>query len=328
MAALLAVAGIAAALAVGILQTTGDDCAKLDSGPLQPGSTTVPEIGGNEVLAIVGCEEITLAEFREMVERAGYMREVSQRELDGELETGFPTELLRALQVISAFWGMDNVVLAGLILDSALYQKAVNAGISVEPGEVAEGVDLTRQLYERGEMDSYTVGYMESIGADRYWNEVLPQRAYRDLMIGKLQGDVFDDSVPPEAERWDWHDFVETVLLETPIRVVDSGRHAATLEGIMGQVSSVRELHRSGARMSSSLHRAPDDSWVVYVKPEPDPLAVIHLEREPAYCRQPATDSRWLCDGRSGEPLVEIPATDFFVIVLPGFTLPDFDQVR
>lgn len=328
MAALLAVAGIGAAFAVVILTESGGDCAELDDRALQFGSTAVQETGGNEMVATVGCEEINLAEFREMLERQGYMREVSQRELDGLLETGLPTDYLQARQDIAGFWGTDNVAMAELVLNSALYQKAVHAGVSVEPGEVEESVGLTRIWYESGEMDPYTVGYMESIGADRYWEEVLPQRVYRDLMIGKLDGDVFDASVPPEAERWDWHDFVDMSLEQTDIQVVDSERHGATLEGVMGQLSSVRELDRSWTGEPDSVPRAPSDRWVVYFKSEHGYVHSIHLENKPAHCRQAATGPRWICDGGSGEPLLEIATGDLFVIVQPGSILPKFDAGR
>lgn len=324
----MAVAGIALVVAALILAESGGGCAHLNDRALQFPSTVPQQMGGNEVVAIVGCEEITLAEFREMVQRQGYMREVSQRELDGLLKTGLPTDYLQARQDIAAFWGMDNGALGVLILNSALYQEAVHVGTSVRPGEVEESVSLTREWYETGEMDPYTVGYMESIGEDRWWEEVLPQRTYRDLMIGKLDGDAFDASVPPEAERWDWHDFVDMVLEQTDVRVVDSERHGATLEGVMGQLSSVRVLDRSWAREPDSLPRAPDGRWVVYFKPEHGYVHSIHVENKPAHCSQVSTGSRRICDGRSGEPLLEIAPGDLFVIVQPGSILPEFDAGR
>ncbi len=60
-----------------------------------------------------------------------HMKDISQRELDGLLEAGLPTQCPQARHDLVNLWGDDNVVLGALALNSVMYQEAVDTEISV-----------------------------------------------------------------------------------------------------------------------------------------------------------------------------------------------------
>lgn len=188
--ALAIVAALVAGVLFGDLITSAGDYRIRDYQAGQVSSAVTENAAEDVVVAKVAQEEITLAEFTETLQHLQYMKDISQRELDGLLETGLPSEYLQARQDIVTYWGDDSVALAALVLDSVMYQKAVAAGITVTSGEIDESVRLTRNVYENGEMDAYNEGFIESIGAERYWNEVLPLKVERDLMIDKLHDQI------------------------------------------------------------------------------------------------------------------------------------------
>lgn len=328
--ALAIVAALVAGLLFGDLITSAGDYRIRDYQAGQVSSAATESVAEDVVVAKVAQEEITLAEFTETLQHLQYMKDISQRELDGLLETGLPSEYLQARQDIVTYWGDDSVALAALVLDSVMYQKAVAAGITVTSGEIDESVRLTRNVYENGEMDAYNEGFIESIGAERYWNEVLPLNVERDLMIDKLHDQIAAGSGSSmfNDARLSWHDFTEAALKEADIWIADSEHHSATLEDALGHLESVRELDRSRIQQADDLPRAPTDKWVVHVKPEQGPLNTIHFDDEPGYCHQPATDSHHICDARTGELHIELDSGDLYVIVQPGAILPVFDEER
>ena len=129
---------IVIALAVGLyldaMLTSAGDYHSHDYQAGQASAASIANSKDNIVIATVGREQITIAEFTEGLQRLHYMKDISQRELDGRLETGAPKEYLQGRHDIVGHSGDDNTVLAGLVYDSVMYQKAVDAGLSVSAG--------------------------------------------------------------------------------------------------------------------------------------------------------------------------------------------------
>ena len=315
------------ALISGFLLTSAGDFAISDYQAGQSSVAAVENASEDVVIATVGGEEITLVQFTEGLHHLDYMKDISQRELDGLQETGLPTEYLQARQDLVILWGNDNVALAMLVEDSLLHQKAMDLGLSVSGDEIDENVALARRLFESGEIDAYNKGYAQAKGMERYWNEY-PAKAERSLLRGKLHLYVAsrDDSFSHADSTLAWHEFTEIALTGVEIRLSASEHHAASLESVLGHLASVREIDRSRIRQANGLPRAPEDQWVVHIKPEGGLLVTRRFGTEPVYCHKAATDSQGICDAQSGELLMELGSDDLYAIVRPGAILPVFPE--
>ena len=322
------IAGIVVALSFAVLLTSAGDH-RIPGCQTAQASPTAGEVSAEDlVIATIAKECITLAQFNESLQHQGYMEDISQGELDGLLETGLPRDFMQARQDIAQFWGADNVALAVLVRDSVLYQKAVEKGIIVTRAEIDASVQFTRQLYETGGLDAYNAGFIELKGEDRYWSEVLPRKVKRDLMIAKLRDQhlTMAASYTFDVSKLTWRELVETTLAQADIRLHESGRHTATLEGILEFHASVQELDDFHVRYGPRLPRAPEDRWVVYIMPEQGSLKSAYFEDEPTHCYDSDTDLHRICDAHSGEVLIELASWDLYVIVQPGEVLPVFEE--
>ncbi len=206
------------------------------------------------VVATAGGVSITLGELQEelmhlqqsKVEHLQLMEQIASGEFQemGE-ETEKSTDFLEALHNLGLKWGDDNVALSGLIEDHVLYQKAVELGYEATEEELEENIEWARDLYERGEWSEYNQVWVESVGADHYFENIYPALVARSMAteklyegLGKEVGTRYYDGEPPLR-----YQFEEAVLAEAEIIVLESEDHSATLDGVLGFLGDVRETY-------------------------------------------------------------------------------------
>ena len=316
-------------LPLGTMLTSAGDYPIPDYQAGQNSAAAIKNANANIVIATVGPKDITLAQFTEDRQHFLYTKDISQRELDGIIDRGLPLEYLQARQDLANLWGDDNVIVAGLVMDEVMHQKAVALGISVTDDEIKEIIELTRKVFDNGEVDPYNKGYAESLGMERYWSEY-PEKVERGLLYTKLRQHVASEngSFAHDDAILAWQKFAEETLAEADadIQLHDSNHHSATLENALDYLASLRELERSHIQQKENQPRAPADKWVVYTKPENGPLTTAHFDIEPTYCHEPDTDTHWVCDAQSKERLIELYSGDLYLIVAPGAILPVFTE--
>lgn len=319
---------IAAMLAAGIV-VAGANTFWADD--YQAGQTTALQSSEDgTVVARAGGEPITLRELRDRVMHLQQMKDTAEREIQGlGVNHGMPTGYLEDRHNLVLEWGDDNVALASLIEDRILHQKAVELGYGATDEEINESAGYAREAYESGEMDSYNRGYIDSIGADAYFNEVYPVLIARSLSIKNLHNGVAQEmGVQEYADvRTHWHDFEERVIAEAEVTVSESEEHSATLEGIMGFLSDVRKTNKHHIGKLLDTPSAPEESWVAHVKREADgSIEVLHHDAALELCSEADADgneAHYVCD-INGEALVDLLDGDIFVITPPGEPLPVF----
>lgn len=284
------------------------------------------------VIATVGEASVTAGELQEGVLHLQHMKELAERELQGSGdETGMPTDYLRDRHELVLKWGDENAVLANLIEDLILHQKAVELGYEVTDEELEEAKKLVRDAYERGELDAYTQGYIDSVGADHYWDNIYPPLAIRSMILEKLYDGVAEESGSQyyDEVRPYWHDFEEEVIAAAEIDLPESEEHSATLDGVIGFLDEVRETDRAHLQKDDDLPAAPEETWVIHVKRGgSETWDEIHHDLEPQVC--PGEDengnkTHHICDA-DGHVLAEVGQGDTFVITPPGETLPVFTE--
>ena len=321
---------IAAMLAAGIV-VAGANTFWADS--YQAGQTTALQSSEDgTVVARAGGEPITLRELRDGVMHLQQMKDSAEREIQRlGVNHDMPTGYLEERHNLVLEWGDENVALASLIEDRILHQKAVELGYGATNEEINESAGYAREAYESGEMDSYNRGYIDSIGADAYFNEVYPVLIARSLLIKNLHNGVAQEKGVQEYAdvRTHWHDFEEQAIAEAEVTVPESEEHSATLEGVMGFLQCVRKTNRDHINRLLDIPAASGESWVVHVKREADrSIEVLHHNDSLDLCSETDDDgaeTHSICDS-SGEALIDLLDGDIFVITPPGEPLPVFPE--
>ena len=298
---------IAAMLAAGIV-VAGVNTFWADD--YQAGQTTALQSSEDgTVVARAGGEPITLRELRDRVMHLQQMKDTAEREIQG--------------------LGVNPDMPTGYLEDRILHQKAVELGYGATNEEINESAGYAREAYESGEMDSYNRGYIDSIGADAYFNEVYPVLIARSLSIKNLHNGVAQEmGVQEYADvRTHWHDFEERVIADAEVTVSESEEHSATLEGIMGFLSDVRKTNKHHIGKLLDTPSAPEESWVAHVNREAyGSIEVLHHDAALDLCSEADADgneAHYVCD-INGEALVDLLDGDIFVITPPGEPLPVF----
>ena len=284
------------------------------------------------VVAAVGDATITARELQEAVLHLQHMKQSAERDLQGlGDDTGLPTGYLQDRHELVLKWGDENVALASLIEGHILHQKAAELGYEVTDQELEESEERARDAYERGALDAYTQGYIDSVGADHYWDKVYPGLAARSMMTGKIQDSVVEKAGTqshPEAQAH-WHDFHHEVVAAADITLPESQEHSATMEGVMGFLNDVRETNRAHLRKDDDLPAAPKETWVIHVKrADREVWDVIHHNVQPEVCAgedEKGNETHHICDA-GGKVLAELGQGDAFVITPPGEALPVFSE--
>ena len=284
------------------------------------------------VVANAGDVSITARELQEDVMLLQHARESIEGELQRSGEYGAPTDHLIALHNLVIKWGVDNASLAGLIHERIIHQKATELGYEVTERELEENIEWARDAYERREPDAYTQGYIDSVGADHYWDNIYPELAARSMAINKLRNGVVEEVEIQDyvVVRPNWHDFTRQVIAAAEITVPASEDHSATLDGVMGFWDELRDINRAHLRKDDDLPAAVEETWVIYIERADSGMwETIHHNIEQEVCTGKAesgNETHHICDF-NGEVLAELGQGDAaFVITPSGETLPIFSK--
>ena len=313
---LVAAALIIGGVAVGAGMFWSDDC--------RNGQTTTSDSGKDDtVVATAGDECITLRELQESVLHLQPSKELAERELQGlGVYWGQDLAFFVARHNLVLKWGDDNVALSGLIHERIICQKATELGYQVTDQELEENIEWARDAYERGEYDAYNQDWIDSLGADHYWDNIYPELAARSLAIDKLRKGVEEEVeiVDYVAVRPSWRDFQEEVIAAAEFTVPASEDHSATLDGVLGLRDESREIDRAHLRKYNDPPAAVQDTWVIHIKRADSGMwEIIHHNVEPEACvRQDESGNAThrICDS-DGEILAELAQGDAAFVFTP-----------
>ncbi len=328
VALLVVAAFIIVGVAVGAGAFWSDDCR---SGR----ATTSDSSKDDTVIAIAGGVCITLRELQVGVMHLQHSKDWAERELQGLGEyVGQPAEYLVARHNLVIKWGDDNVSMAGLIHERIIHQKATELGYEVADKELEENIEWARDAYESDELDAYTQGYIDSVGADHYWDSIYPELAARSLAIDKLRKGVEEEVEIRDyvAVRPSWRDFQDEVIAASEITVPASEVHSATLDGVMGFWDELREIERTHLGKDNAPPAAVGKIWIIHIKRADSGMwEIIRHNVEPEVCTwedESGNETHRICDSE-GEILAELAQGDAaFVITPPGETLSIFPEDR
>ena len=207
---------------------------------------------------------------------------------------------LRARHELVISYGPETVALAGAIMHSALYQKAVDEGHTPTDEEVAAHRDRTRlrtegladlielvklaqahdeagftelleksnhpdivgflensppselmaalaeddwrlleQFLEEGEV------YLESIGRERYWNEIYPEKLRREMAVAILEEAILDasadgDGLYAEVPRLGWLAYQQGVLSDTDFKLTEAAPLTVSVDRALAYLAELR----------------------------------------------------------------------------------------
>ena len=325
--------GAAAFVAQGLIVRGGD----FQSRDFQAGrmATSTSDASDSDILiAKIGESSISLADLKEQKLHAAYMESLAQRELDGSgPETGLPTKHLEAVYGVTTKWGVETASLAKLIEDLALFEKAMELGLTATDDDVAENQKRAREAYDNGEYDDYNKGYVESVGEDTYWNDVYPRKAKLSLSITKLRDHVEEEgeAVLYRDAKTLWLAYTETVMAETKVVLPESTHHSTTLDDVRDYLSDMRDVDRESLLIPAEyLEMAPEGTWVIYARSEAGTVEKTESDEAAVFCYDEDADgnvTRWVCDAATEKvTIADLEGAVLYMIVEPGDPLPVFDK--
>ncbi len=174
---------------------------------------------------------------------------------------------LEELARVQAKYSVDAVVIGGIVIEYAEYDAAIKAGFGASDDEVAEVVSTMRGQHEQvlqmveeygidefgdsidvagiGELGSVSE-YIEAMGEDRYWDEILPAEIRRNAAVAKWRDAAYLELAAAQegygeggVKREEWARIRRTVALsalaEVEVEVVDGAMFdEATVEEALG----------------------------------------------------------------------------------------------
>ena len=266
--------------------------------------TATPSLGTRPAIARVDSECSPLSDYAERLRIVETGIEYAEREPLPDDPDPF-WDNLRARHELVISYGPETVALAGAIMHSALYQKAVDEGHTPTDEEVAAHRDRTRlrsestpdfielvklveksdsagirELMERSVYPDFKTilkdmslpelqesfgglygseftlellkleksleeweAYLESVGHERYWNEIFVAEARRSIAVDNLRSSVLDISAdgPYEIASLAWLDCQREALDGVVISLTGAAPLNANLAGALAYLAELRE---------------------------------------------------------------------------------------
>ena len=254
---------------------------------------------GDPAIARVDGQCVLLSDYSESLR----LIEASVQYAEGEFLRDAPNlDYLRTWYDRVRSYGPDTIALADAVRNTALYQRAVDAGQTPSNEEVAAARDRDLQrsessgdyiqlvkLAQAGDKAAFTQlmeqsrhpdliriredsspsdlmaslaevdwrplersleegeAYLESIGRERYWQEILPAKLRRDMAVDNLENSVLDSSANgPYAEtpRLAWLSYQREVIDEVEIALTIAAPAQLSIAGTLEYLADLLEAER------------------------------------------------------------------------------------
>ena len=216
-----------------------------------PGSS-IPVSEDDVVVATVGGQPLFLFEFNEYLWGVEAREIYMQEQIDSDTEFA---DYVIARREQTAGFGPANATLAGLIMESALYQHAVKGGYSASESRVNQNMTAARAAFEDGRLgdgDGQLADpirrYIDAAGENRFWSEIYLSKVYRSLTIGIMRQSLTkqygDDGW--EIPALGWLEFEKDTLADADVTLINAESiRPATLENAIEFLQAVRDFERS-----------------------------------------------------------------------------------
>jgi hypothetical protein len=195
------------------------------------------------VIAMVGQEPITVGDFQEKVK----VVETNLEYMKGQISEGSPSSpFLQAYIAIIEEAGVYNVALAGLIQEKALYQHALANGYEATEQEITAQVERQQSLIATDVQGiAPAKAYIEAVGEERYWSELYPAKAKRELSIQKMWADVVAGARTNQERTEKWNQLQKEVITNTKVELLDpEAVEGATVEGALAYLNDYWQLEQ------------------------------------------------------------------------------------
>lgn len=183
---------------------------------------------GTPAVLVIGNEPVSADDFKQNVGAVN----ANLAQMQGKIASSSPdsANLKSFIAMINAH-GVQNVALAGLIENQALYDLAVRRGFVPSDEMVNTQVAQDKALAAQS-IDPAAAAYIASVGADRFWNTLYPASVRRQMATQELWQDTVKDK-PTSAEAYAaWNDVQQQALDATRVTVLDADAIApATTSG-------------------------------------------------------------------------------------------------
>lgn len=279
------------------------------------------------VIGKVGNQSLFLSEFlqskRSVESNLDYMR----RQIAGG--NRFADELQARIDLIEDA-GVSNVALGSLISDLALQERALAQGFSVTQDEVAEYIASVRGPVEQGNANPSIYGYIDAVGQDRYWNEVLPAIASRQLPIENMNRS-FREGLPSKdlaSQKRIWNNFQQAIVEQTPIQLLREDLVGpANVQNALAYLEAYWAYDGAG-RVKSPTPPDTETTWNVSVRRLDGSVETYQFSSKPGPCNEVDGNSGQvsLCDNNLSKVTIALDKGEWFVITSPGAPLPGFPK--
>lgn len=139
--------------------------------------------GGDEKIGRISGIDVTKGDLEE---RAAAVQ-ANLAYMKDQITAGDPAaDGIREFATLIERSGINTVALAGTIVEMSLYSRAVDQGFKPDQSAVQDRVKQDREMIEKQGQAPEVKGYIDTIGKDKYWNEIYPAVVARDMTISKL----------------------------------------------------------------------------------------------------------------------------------------------
>jgi hypothetical protein len=196
------------ALAIGITSTQATDP--------NVGATRLAA-DGTPAVVLIGDEPMSADDFKQNV--GAVNSNLSQ--LQGQIASGSQNSasLQSIIDMINTH-GVENVALADMIENQALYDLAVARGFGPSDDVVQAKVAQDKALASKG-IDPTTAAYIASVGEDRFWTTLYPATVRRNLATQALLQDTIKGKASSDEANTAWNQVQQQALDATHVTVLN-----------------------------------------------------------------------------------------------------------
>ncbi|MBU7008547.1 hypothetical protein [Phosphitispora fastidiosa] len=197
--------------------------------------------GSEDVVLIINDNRITRSEYmvakkfqQDVTENLRSEKTKIEAMPDSDRKTSILAEINSKLDA-----GEDIRTLSYFLTTYSLVDEAEKKGLKVSINEAKQYAKEKRKAFDEavknsdGKPSEDIEEFISSLGSDFYWEQYVPDKYQKSLMIGKLKNDIVSETIDSEKAKELWNSFVIDTVEKTEVTILDANLINVTKDKVM-----------------------------------------------------------------------------------------------
>ncbi|KUK10375.1 MAG: hypothetical protein XD50_1346 [Clostridia bacterium 41_269] len=196
----------------------------------------------DDVVALANGQPILRADYEYQLAEMKYANVKADKILKDAAEFPQAQEKILKHKQLGEKFSPEAKALANVLSRELMYQEALKKGLKVSEEEIKDYIDWAKENMKMvRSKDAQFNEFVNTIGEDKYLEEILPKKAKQLLLISKLKKQI-TEGVSPDNINSEWLLYQASLIKKADIELIDPTLTSATVEEAAKSLEALANL--------------------------------------------------------------------------------------